>query len=281
MKSDYNPTVRSLIQQKAIRFIGDQERLKHFSKEYFWVFEGFKHIPYLCDTFVMESYENKKYDADDYIDLPLTTKLLYTLELQADLFTITAHIHSPEGVTHLRIYYKKNPNLDYLKPTYHAIYRHLDNSNAFFICQQCHQLVATSERDTDGKPVCINGQCQSTHKQDFDVTLVDRISCDGNVSVHKDEEDIKFYVSSTYWSSPHEGFRYPRIIKTLPLTATLDEVRRLRDKLEKKHPYPAPCYHCGKLIDEEQGDDLSHFVDFKTDSKICHGCMTWHYGVVF
>ncbi|GIU22207.1 hypothetical protein TUM4644_14040 [Shewanella colwelliana] len=45
MKSDFNPTVASLIKQKAIRLIGDIERLAHFSKEYFHALVGYDFKP--------------------------------------------------------------------------------------------------------------------------------------------------------------------------------------------------------------------------------------------
>ncbi|MBQ4889287.1 hypothetical protein J8L86_05475 [Shewanella sp. MMG014] len=285
MKSDFNPTIRSLIQQKAIRFIGDNERLKHFLKEYFDNVSRGNCKPSfeVSDTPIPIGWDyGETYNLTDYINLPLTKTLLYTIELQANLFTITAHIHSTDGINHQLIYAKKNPNLNYIRPTYHAIYRHLDNSNAFFICQRCNKLVATSERAVDGQSVCIDNHCNTTYKQDFDATCVDRISNTGNiVNVYKDEDKIKFYVASTYWGSPYQSCRFDRVIKTLPLGTTLDEVRAWRKKLEKRQPYPAPCFHCGRVIMEGEGENLSDFVKHKTKSKVCHGCMSKHYRVVF
>lgn len=218
--------------------------------------------------------------------------MLYSITLLPEKFEVSVHIHSASACTTKSVYTAINPNLTWLNGAFNALYSYIDDSTHFLICQSCKQLLAAElcSDDTCGGTlvkVSSNEQsahqhCKTTYKQAFDTCLVDRISCThGVVKVFKDEDYIKFYTSSTAWPHPHEPEPYDRVIETLPLTATPDEVNALRLKLTGEQKYPAPCFHCEDECEEGDAMDLDSFVDFDTDAIVCYGCASMHYGVVY
>ncbi|MXR70984.1 hypothetical protein GNT65_20205 [Shewanella sp. JBTF-M18] len=293
MKADVIPTVRSLLAQNAISVSGDKTLITRLSsvlsfKEYY------VKPDFTCDIATKNwSHElNALLSLTDSINRPITKQVLYSIELLPERFTLTAHIHNATGCDHKTIYTKRTPNLKQLGHTFNALYRRLDESQQFVICRHCRRLVAAelcnddacccAETNARANKQNAHQPCLATFKQTFDTDLVDRISRTGDaVSVFKDEDQIKFYVRSTAWPLPYECYTYDRVIDTLPLSATPDEVNALRLKLEREQKYPTPCYHCEAVCDEGEAMGLASFVDFETDALVCYGCASKHYGVVY
>ncbi|WP_445946218.1 hypothetical protein [Shewanella sp.] len=297
MNIEWIPTVRSLLDQKAISFSGDEALILNLSAVLFFKERIIKpNFTYdgSCETYHMRIDEAPR--LIDSLNRPITKQVLYSIELLPERFTLTAHIHNATGCDNKTIYTKLNPNLNHLGHTFNALYRRLDESQQFVICQHCKQLVAAKLclnaicgctcNDISAEVGCnaqdAHQQCENTFKQTFDTHLVDRISSLGKaVSVFKDEDLIKFYISSIAWPHPHESYLYDRVIDTLPLTATLDEVNTLKLKLEGEQKYPAPCYYCKSKCIEGDAMNLSSLVDFATDAIICDGCASEHFHVVY
>ncbi|GIU36561.1 hypothetical protein L2719_19935 [Shewanella schlegeliana] len=293
MKMELIPTVQSLLKQDAIRVEGDIALIEAFTKLIDLLSFQYEHPP----VFDFNSYPFLDHSArkipllSDSINRPLSQQVLYSISLQPERFEVLVHIHSdstakPEYTTK-PVYTVRKPNLSNLNHALHALYDYIDDSTHFLICQNCKQLVA-AELCSDNscgdfaKTKHSAQHCESTYKQVFDTSFVDRVSITGEVvNVFKGEDEIKFYASSTAWPHPHEPQCYSRVIETLPLTATLDEVHALRDKLEAEQKYPAPCFHCKEEFDEGEAMDLASFVDFDTDEIVCYGCASLHYGVVY
>tara|TARA_R110000851_G_scaffold210486_3_gene363007 strand:+ start:38021 stop:38899 length:879 start_codon:yes stop_codon:yes gene_type:complete len=292
MKMELIPTVQSLLKQDAICIRGDNVLIEKFtdlvSSESF----EYELIPiFNIDNCLFLNHNARKIPLlSDSIDRPFSKNVLYSISLQPEKFEVLVHAHSASGSdsTTKPIYTVINPNVSKLENAFIALYNHIDDSTHFLICQHCKQLVA-AELCSDN--TCGNSSsnelndhqhCETTYKQAFDTSLVDRISCRCEVvSVFKDIDNIKLYVFATAWPNPHEPVSYNDIIATLPLTATLDEVNALRLKLEDEQEYPAPCFHCKCECDEGDAMGLNSLVDFDTDAIVCYSCATEHYGVIY
>jgi hypothetical protein len=292
MKMELIPTVQSLLKQDAISIRGDNALIEKFTN--FVSSESFEYelIPiFNFDNFPFLDHDARKIPLlSDSIDRPFSKNVLYSISLQPEKFEVLVHAHSTSGSdsTTKPIYTVINPNLSKLENAFTALYNHIDDSTQFLICQSCKQLVAAelcSDNtcgDSSSSKQNDHQHCETTYKQAFDTSLVDRISCTGEVvSVFKDTDNIKLYVFATAWPNPHEPVSYNDIIATLPLTATLDEVNALRLKLEDEQEYPAPCFHCKCECDEGNAMGLNSLVDFDTDSIVCYSCATEHYGVIY
>lgn len=289
MKMDLIPTVQSLLKQEAIRIEGNIELIEAFDELIQSNSFQYKYPP----TFEINGYpfakDNRYYppSLSDSIERALSQQVLYSIKLLPEKFEVLIHFYSVRLgktlCTTKPVYTVISPNLSELDNALQGLYNYIDQSTHFVICQACQKLVAA---ELCGNGICGSNQqgthCEVTYKQHFDCSLVDRISIIGEiVNVYKDQDEIKFYISSTAWPHPHQPQPYNRIIETLPLTATLDEVHELREKLETEQKYPALCFHCKKEFNEGQAMDLAYLVDFDTDEIICHGCATIHYGVVY
>ncbi|MBQ4889292.1 hypothetical protein J8L86_05500 [Shewanella sp. MMG014] len=304
MNIELIPTVTSLLQQDAITVSGDRQLIEKLSEhmEMMLRLPSFANRSASRSRFFPKEHKNPiRHKLIGSIDRPLTKQVIYSIKLSAEHIELLAHIHSEHDVVEKAVFSKTLSNIKDPDFELYELYSALDRSPVFTICQQCKQLVA-SELCSDG--IC-NGikdgnhgliahnsdahqHCEATYKQVFDTSLVDRLSngyCyDGNVGVYKDVEagEVKFYISVTDWPHPHEPVPSYLVLATLPLTASVKEVKSLKLKLEAEQEYPAPCFHCKEQIDNAgDGMDLDSFVDFKTEAKLCYGCASIHYGVVY
>ncbi|PKG58110.1 hypothetical protein [Shewanella sp. GutDb-MelDb] len=294
MKIELIPTISSLLQQDAISVSGDKQLIEKLSEQIAILthfIPSFSNSTY-PEPFLMLFHQPKIPLLTESIDRPLSKQVLYSIKLTTEAVELLAHIHNEHDTEIKTVFNQVFSSLKESAKTQHQLYFALGRSPHFTICQQCQQLVASE--------LCCNGachvdssmephqHCDTTYKQIFDTNLVDRISSsrssDGHVGIFKDTAagEIKFYITMTSWPHPHEPVDCNRVIATLPLSATYDEVTRLKLKLENEQQYPAPCFHCKVLISNRgDGMDLASFVDFDTEAKLCFSCASVHYGVVY
>ncbi len=300
MKIELIPTISSLLQQDALSVSGDKQLIDKLSEQIAILthfIPSFSNGSY-PEPFLMLFHQPQIPLLTESIDRPLSKQVLYSIKLTTEGVKLLAHIHSEHEVIITTVFSQVFSNLKESAKTQHELYFALGRSSYFTICQQCQQLVASE--------LCCNGachvdnsakvdssmelhqHCDITYKQIFDTSLVDRISnsrsSDGHVGIFKDTAagEIKFYITMTSWPHPHEPVMINRVIATLPLSATYDEVANLKLKLEAEQEYPAPCFHCKTLIDNRgDGMDLASFVDSDTEAKLCFSCASVHYGVVY
>lgn len=297
MKIELIPTVASLLQQGALSISGDNQLIEKFA-EHISAMTDF--VPSFADSLNSECIprlfqQSQIPELSASIDRPLSKQVLYSIKISAEKLELLAHIHSnsdvvAEDAETKSIFCRTLANLKEADLALAELHDALDSSPMFITCKQCQQLV-------DAK-LCLNDvchvvniiaphqHCETTFKQLFDTSLVDRLSSansgDG-VSVFKDIEadEIKFYVSMTDWPHSHMPVLRNNVIATLPISASYDEVTRLKLKLENEQQYPAPCFHCKEEFNEGEAMDLAYFVDFETNEIVCYGCATEHYNVVY
>ncbi len=213
---------------------------------------------------------------------PVDAKTLYSLELGSEI-VLTCHTHSRSGIHSQVIYRKQELNIKKPGNTFRALYSRLDNSSHFFICQACQKLVAREWLDTSGQPICADGDCNKSDKQDFDVSMVDRATSSQFESVRalKTTEDIKVFSEERVWHEPHESHLRYEVKASLPLSTSVEQVRQVQAEFASTSPFPAPCHYCRYRLIEGEGVPLSSFVEDDTNAVVCYGCTTSKFGVMY
>lgn len=286
-KKDYIPTVKSLIEQKAIAVSGYEEMIREFSA--FVYFKGFhfdkSKINFDFNNETMLEIDDK-YDCSElFSQCPRTcesTRVLYSLELY-ETVCLTVHRRSGLGDSRHLVFVTNAGNAEQKEAAFEKVYDLLDSSEYFYACQRCHKLVDSRLLDASTEPVCAADSCVKTFKQDFDISYIDRVTSSQHDEIRAAifDDAIIIFNEVTFWPNPHECVSGYDIKASLPLSSTPSEVRELKAEIEKDHKYPANCFYCKKELFEGGGMELNSFVDGETNAVVCYGCATEHHGVVY
>tara|TARA_R110002124_G_scaffold28707_6_gene100890 strand:- start:2186 stop:2803 length:618 start_codon:yes stop_codon:yes gene_type:complete len=204
VKTDYIPTVKSLIGQGAIAVSGNEELIRAFSE--FIYFKGFHfnvsepnfdcgNLGYLeiddrynCSKLLSKSSRNNQ-----------SIGVLYSLDLSGKI-SLTVHRHNDQQDNLQLMFVTNTGDAKHQETVFEKIYDLLDNSEYFYVCQQCNQLVDSRLIDISDIPVCAAGSCTRTFKQTFDVNQVDRVTSSrfDEIRVAIFEDEIRLFNSTTF-----------------------------------------------------------------------------------
>jgi len=287
--SDYSPTVMSLIKQNSLYITGNTALIKRclesIDKVYNWqqcfadertIADGF--ASYLDNTSI-KRYKDAINDAKvkrisqlKSTTLSKTKNTLYTLRIE-DSLSLTAHVRTHNGSYDKVIYIKDKVNPKRVTHSVKALIRALDQSSAFFICQNCNNLIDANFKTSEQFPRCIDKACRNMIHQPFDASTVDRVSSLFNKDIRIDKLNNKVVVSigETSWPHPHEPkFSWqPKIL--LPPDTSPHIARAEAQKIQDNHVFDRCCEFCGGIFN----------VDDLYNNETCYSCAIEAYGVVY
>ncbi|TKB47986.1 hypothetical protein FCL40_14710 [Ferrimonas sediminicola] len=272
MNTDHIPTVKSLMEQHAIRLTGDEALRFKFSaflqqKELRFQLES--HPPYLvCFT----GLEDQGLGYDIYFDEEKNSQPLYSIHFSQDI-SLVAHVRTTTGIIHKALYVKNGVNIARITQTFKALHRRLDQSSTFFVCQECHHLIDAELMHDADTPFCRDHNCNLTVKQPFDGLQHDRISDRQHSSVWAEKKDdcIQLLVTELTWPHPHECAYTSKVIKTLPLNTSPEEVRRIKYQLASSYEFFKECIHCNRRVE----------VGRMHNESTCQYCAESQFGVTY
>ncbi len=285
VKTDYIPTVKSLIDQGAIAVSGNEELIREFSE--FIYFKGFhfnvSELNFDCGNLGYLEIDDRYNCSELLSKSPRSSQsigVLYSLDLSGKI-SLTVHRNNDQRDNLQLMFVANAGDIEHRETVFEKIYDLLDNSEYFYVCQQCNQLVDSRLIDISDIPVCAAGSCTRTLKQTFDVNQIDRVTSSrfDEIRVAIFEDEIRLFNSTTFWPHPHECHSGYAIKATLPLSASPAEVRELKTKIESEHKYPADCFYCKGEVHEGMG--MSRLVNDSIEAITCYACATEHHGVIY
>ncbi|GIU46468.1 hypothetical protein [Shewanella algidipiscicola] len=298
MDLDSIPTIESLLEQDAIHFTGNAEWINRFidlitpygvlthfiygspATRFDSPFKTLDPIDLCANTPLIDLNTNEKRfltteELNQYQSVRKIHKQvrpLYTVNIDKD-FTVIAHVNSNSGNFDKLIHQKINVNPHRLIHSLKALARAIDQSNAFFICSTCNQLI-DADFKSKGQPVtCDDNACNNMAKQHFDVSSAKVTNQAYNQDMRIDilEDGITISTAIVGWHGPYSSHLEWVTQQKMSLNSTPRQVKSAAKAIHESDSYRIKCIYCKEMTN----------IGNMFDDDTCHSCASSQYGILY